>query len=414
MSDKLKARVIEFGTGEDLDGLVRSGVLAPVAKQDIKPDALRHSTVSKALREGAPIYVMPMRDSVSGDAAVRATTVDGKPFIVINESSHKWTPDYVRKYLQPADSELDTPARRMHSEFLKGEAITFDEQSRRDTARADRYKRIEAFIEAQKAQYGITDLRVFVEPSGHVHDASVLHSQEGNKYLRLNQQDLRKALSSDAATESYLGLVGHEFSHLKHGDNTPESFIARRGNMAADKAIELRSDIEGAGPMGSGKPEASAAHFRGSLADAMVEYNKKNPPITNPTPADLRRVAQWDSQKRDDTEHPDHFERLSVLEIEASLMHGKKQMAARTGNADAPAELSGWMVEKLLKQYKHGELPEPASLRSAPAPAAELPEGVKKQVGEMGKLPMEAGVEAPKTSAPTPAAVKDEQPVQVK
>lgn len=312
------------------------------------------------------------------------------------------------------DEELDTPERRMQSEMLKGEAIRFAEGGGRDPARADRYKRIEAFIEAQKSQAAVAELGVFVETRDHKFDASLATTGDGRNFLRLNQKDLRQALASDAATDGYLGLIGHEFSHLRNRDNSPEVAARRQGDNPAQLAMEMRSDIEGAGPTGSGKPEARAARFRADLADAVAEYNKENPPIANPTPADLRRMAEWERAKHGDTDHPNHFDRLSAMEAEASLMHGKKQMAARTGNADSPAEQSKWLMDKLMEQYKDGTLPEPASLRSAPAPAAELPEGVKKQVGDMGKLPMAVATDTPTTSAPTPAVVKDEQPAQVK
>lgn len=144
------------------------------------------------------------------------------------------------------------------------------------------------------------------------------NGKPGNNYIILNSDRLMEALRSDATTNQFIQVVGHEIAHQNNGDLTPSGIIIGGINPAQQIQREIRADVMGA--LNKRDPDAMAQFLHNIVIDRIPEYNRKHGTrISNP-PTEEEFKQMTDQYSRDDPSHPHIMDRIAYLRKQGELM----------------------------------------------------------------------------------------------
>ena len=324
------------------------GALMRINRSDLNLEAPYNFTLFANTQ--LPIYVATgIGTQAAASPEVQAMkTREGNRFLLINEGYHAWSPAYVKKMLMESDASVAaniTSGRITQPGDFKrqlggegGESAQF----------IRRFGELEDFIVQKSKDEGITNLQLLISNES-IGDGKTQvgssQSREGTNHIYITRDELLAHLQNDSGLESLKGQIGHEMlRHIKDGDNTPEGVIMRR-NIAVARYTEVMADLKGAGPAGSGNPEAYAAWINDELIKDARAYIAKYPqesasgtaarlyPGTD-LPADVvEKMSRLNLQG--DPQHPSDLDRIQALRDEASRMKEYERTHAIPADAGA-------------------------------------------------------------------------------
>lgn len=339
----------------DMQGIegLDSTRFAKVQRSELMPEAQVDPLI--AGNQGLPIYVRVGDMPQNNDRPAASIEQSGdKKFIIIDESYHKWTPEYVRDRLTPSDTQLSqafAKPERFEELYLKPDLQNFG-----DTTLADRQRRFDEFMASTQAgPDGKGGVVVDIAPNEYNGNYASVTSKEGTRHVVIRADALERAIASDEGLRKGKAAVGHEFSHF--GEHSPAQTAAIH-NQHQEKQLEMRADLN------APDTAALAATHRQTLAFEVRDYIEQQQAQGQGTPAgSMATVKAASAQKATrDTLHPSTFDRLSALELKESLALA---LSKRDPGAD-PKARDEWINGKLMEQYNKGDLPAPASLKPPP------------------------------------------------
>jgi hypothetical protein len=172
---------------------------------------------------------------------------------------------------------------------------------------------------------------------------SANQTREGRNYLLINEKEFKAALLTDAGMEPLKATLGHEITHVVHGDNTPANEVREHNDRAYSRMVEMRADLEGSGPQGMHNPQGAIDFFEGKLRAMFPKL--RNLPGSGLTNADPSHLTDADYKKLSDLnagfqtpDHPSAWDRITALREEATLMAQYESTHTVRTQADREAE----------------------------------------------------------------------------
>jgi hypothetical protein len=193
----------------------------------------------------------------------------GSATVVINDSAHQYTEQYVRQTRMSSDADI--------KKFVAdGTYIPITEANGAQFGLSA--ETIEKYKETAK-KMGVQPAPPLYQQPMAFPDVPPGQSQmtvEGTPYVLINALSIGQYSPAEQ-----MGILGHELAHLKHGDTTPAAIAAAHNDAtgAIAKAEELNADKTGTGPSGTCDPASLASVLQEHLNESKKEFENEHPGV---------------------------------------------------------------------------------------------------------------------------------------